>query len=292
MTQPLPPYFAEKQAIIRALFIDTADDNYTLARFCFHAVLNIDFFWLAVHCLEKYLKAALLHNGKSSKKYKHDIVELYKDVHLLAPELLPVNLSRPEGMPLQLWSGESTKDFIKRLYRNGQPNNRYQIFGYARRTDDLWKLDEVVFNVRRLCRPLEAHFLFDPRPGVPDESKRQWIAKDEHSWKLGGKLEEIIAGTHGETLQSALLDWNRWFSPTGRAFSPKTYISSASKSMLRHRLLDSLDYGPHGFAEADGLWKWVQASIQIPPELSKEIEAERKAHKARTEGLRRPRRDR
>lgn len=285
MTRPLPPYFAEKQTIIRALFIDTADDNYTLARFCFHAALNIDFFWLAVHCLEKYLKAALLHNGKSSKKYNHNIVELYKDVLLLAPELLPENLSRPEIMPPKLWRDESTKDFIQRLYDNGQPNNRYQIFGYTRRTDDLWKLDEVVFAARRLCKPLEAHFLGEPNPDVPNESIRQWMTKYEGSWKLGCKLEEIIEGKHSAALQSALLDWNLQFSPAGRAFPPESYLFSASKSMLRHRLLDELDSGPQG---SDALWDWVRANIKIPPEFSEEIEALRKAHKARTEGLRRP----
>ena len=57
MTNPYPQHYAAKHSIIKELFIATADDNYINARWCFHENLNVDFFWLAVHCLEKYLKA-------------------------------------------------------------------------------------------------------------------------------------------------------------------------------------------------------------------------------------------
>src|SRR6266480_1350660 len=50
--------------------------NYVTARWCFHEGLNVDFFWLGVHCLEKYLKAALLLNGRRTIGYGHNIVKL------------------------------------------------------------------------------------------------------------------------------------------------------------------------------------------------------------------------
>ena len=78
----------EQGLIVRELFIDTADDNYIAARKCFIEGLNVDWFWLAVHALEKYMKAALLLNGLSAKNYRgangksqpygHDIVALHK----------------------------------------------------------------------------------------------------------------------------------------------------------------------------------------------------------------------
>jgi hypothetical protein len=58
--------FAFKQSIVEDFFISTADDNYVAARWCYLDGLNIDFFWLSVHSLEKYLKAALLLNCKSA----------------------------------------------------------------------------------------------------------------------------------------------------------------------------------------------------------------------------------
>ncbi len=79
----------------------TADDNYVTARWCYHEDLNIDFFWLAVRCLEKYLKAALLMNGRPVFTYQHDIVRLYAAVKPLAPELLPDMLAKPGDMPPQ-----------------------------------------------------------------------------------------------------------------------------------------------------------------------------------------------
>jgi HEPN domain-containing protein len=155
MTQPLPAHYAEKQSIVKSLFIDTADDNYILARFCFHANLDVDFFWLAVHCLEKYLKAALLINGRSSIKYTHNIVGLYDAVHPLAPELLPDKLMRPQGMPSNLWRDESAKDFIERIYRDGEANNRYQLFGYSNpQTDYRHAFSNPVLE-RRLLEPLD-----------------------------------------------------------------------------------------------------------------------------------------
>ena len=274
MTEPLPDQHAQKQSIIRALFIDTADDNYVLARFCFHANLDVDFFWLAVHCLEKYLKAALLCNGRSSRDYGHRIVDLYDDVVPLAPELLPETLTQPDEMDLELWHDERTKDFIARLYSNGQAANRYQLFGYALRAEDLLKLDQIVFSVRRLCQPLEAHFLLVPRRGVPDKSKRQRMNRNEGSWRLHAKLEEIMSRKHGETLQGALLDWNYPFAPKDWVSPPMTYRYSGRDSVLIRRLLDPLRSSPTNFAEVDKLWNWVKANIEIPRELRGAIQDE------------------
>jgi hypothetical protein len=76
MTRKYPELYAEKNSLVKELFVSTADDNYTLARWCFHQNVNVDFFWLAVHSLEKYFKAVLLstarrrsHLGTISKNY-------------------------------------------------------------------------------------------------------------------------------------------------------------------------------------------------------------------------------
>ena len=155
MAKPYPKHFAEKHSIVRELFIATADDNYITARWCFHENLNVDYFWLAVHCLEKYMKAVLLLNGRSSLGYQHQIFGLFEEIHKFANDLLPATLVRPTDMPKELWQDEAIEDFISRIYLDGQAHNRYQIFGYIRRPVDLWKLDQVVFVVRRLCQPLD-----------------------------------------------------------------------------------------------------------------------------------------
>jgi len=65
----------EQGRIVRVSFVDTADDNYIASRWCFVEGLKIDYFWLAVHALEKYMKAVLLLNGKSGKIYVNEAGE-------------------------------------------------------------------------------------------------------------------------------------------------------------------------------------------------------------------------
>jgi hypothetical protein len=59
---------ASKNNLVHELFVRTADENYIAARWCAINRLNTDFLWLAVHALEKYLKAALLVNGHAKRQ--------------------------------------------------------------------------------------------------------------------------------------------------------------------------------------------------------------------------------
>lgn len=289
MTKPYPDQYAEKNSIVQELFINTADDNYIAARWCFHESLNVDFFWLAVHSLEKYMKAILLLNGRSSKSYRHNIVKLYSDVQPLAPELLPTTLFKPDAaMPDEYWRNEDVDVFLERLYQNGKANNRYQLYGYVRHAEDLWKLDQVVFKVRPLCRPLETHFLGENIVGVPDDSIRRRLLKDRPSaWTLHCNLETTIEGRRGETLKHALLNWNFAFAPDNYRHTKTDYRSASNNPVLDRRIYDPLEGGPAHFAEADKLWDWIKANIQLPNEkksnddLVTEIEAERARIKAK-----------
>jgi HEPN domain-containing protein len=58
---------ASKNNLASELFVRTADENYITARWCANNQLNTDFLWLAVHALEKYLKAVLLVNGHDTR---------------------------------------------------------------------------------------------------------------------------------------------------------------------------------------------------------------------------------
>ena len=116
MPYQFEPIHAEQNLIVRELFVDTADDNYIAARWCFVEGLNVDYSWLAVHALEKYMKAALLLNGHSAKGYRdqagkwrsfgHDIASLYDCLKSFALDLLPDNLQRPDRLALDHWRDE------------------------------------------------------------------------------------------------------------------------------------------------------------------------------------------
>jgi hypothetical protein len=283
MPENLDDFFAEKQSIINELFIATADDNYVLARWCFHQHLNVDFYWLAVHGLEKYLKAILLLNGRSTKSYSHNIVKLYAAATPLAPELFPTILVKPEDrMPDQYWHTEKVDDFIARLYRDGQADNRYQLFGYSRQPEDLWKLDQVVSAVRRICRPLEAYELGKPHDGAANLSNRDILGKYPQRWRLNSRLEDTMSGKRGEELMRAALTWNFQFAPADYKQPPVSYTSSAQNPVLVRRLYDPLEAGPAHFSHNNVLWSWVKDNIQLPKTLIAEIESERDKIKAKS----------
>jgi hypothetical protein len=282
----------EKHSIVDELFIKTANENYIAARWSYEHGLHVDFFWLSVHCLEKYLKAVLLLNGRSAKRFSHDIEKLYAAVRPLAPELLPDELPKPEMPPslihteIDFWHAETVTSFLERLYNDGQPDNRYQLYGFVSHAEDLFKLDQVVFRIRRLCRSLEAHFLGRIQEGVPNESVRQRILKDPvQSWSnLMSRLEENAAGKRGEVLRHALLNCNFQFAPSDYQHDPLPYRTASLNPVLVRRLYDPLAGGPTNFEKADALWQWVKTNIKLPDKLISEIETERQRLKAEAQG--------
>jgi len=56
-----------KHDIAKELFLKTADQTCVVAHWCFLNRLYLDFYWNALHALEKHLKAVLLMNGLSAK---------------------------------------------------------------------------------------------------------------------------------------------------------------------------------------------------------------------------------
>jgi hypothetical protein len=131
LAQPETPFVAHditaldasKFSIAEELYIATADDNYVVARWSFIEGFDLDFLWLAVHALEKYLKATLLLNGRCAKDQRHDIVKLYAQVLAFASDLLPSDLPKPQCLEVDFWFVETVEQFIARLYRNGRAEN-------------------------------------------------------------------------------------------------------------------------------------------------------------------------
>ena len=270
-----------KHSIVDDLFIKTADDNYVAARWCFYVGLDVDFFWLAAHCLEKYLKAALTLNERPAKAFGHDIEELYAAVTPLAPELLPTTLEVPDNLPQAIFAlDEPTVQCVKRLYFYGQPDNRYLFIGYIRRGSDIIKLDQIVFAVRRLCQPLESHFLggkFKDNLKVPQETRRQRMLKDDPSSRnLYSNLEKVISGERGKLLRRVLLNWNFPFAPPDFKHGRMSYGHRAVNPVLIRRFLDPLDAGTlQQDKHADDLWRWANENIYLPKEFVRVYEKAR-----------------
>jgi hypothetical protein len=294
----LDDLFPAKHSIAGGLYIKTADENYVVARWCSIYGLETDFFWLAAHSLEKYMKAALLLNEQSAKEYTeggktkhygHDIEKLYQNLRPLAPELLPSRLACPKELnDDSYWGEETTEAFITRIHMYGQPDNRYQFVGYVKHGADVLKLDQVVFAIRRLCQPLEAHFLGRSREGMPNQTKRERMLQDDPaSRNLYSTLEEIIQGKRGRMLRRILLNWNFPFAPTNFKHGGMRYYGfSMTNPVFVRRFLDPLDAGtPAGDKLADEIWSWAKENVYMPRAFIQAYERERIERKSKAKNV-------
>jgi hypothetical protein len=201
----IKPYTDE---IARRMFVVTADQNYLLARLAHTHQLDVDFYWLSLHALEKYFKAILLMNGNSAKHGGHDLVKLHDQVIKLHPKLAfgPLVDSKIDNLH---WRSSTVLEFLTRLNELGSAANRYMTYGYVVATEDLVKVDQLIWSVRRHCQP----FTWEPRPGDIIDQVEQRIARPDR-WALNGlPLEKLMARPDEDALRVAFMRLNTAFDP-------------------------------------------------------------------------------
>jgi hypothetical protein len=171
------------------------------------------------------------------------------------------------------------------LYFYGQPDNRYSFIGYTRRGSDIIKFDQLVHAVRRLCQPLEAHFLgerFKDRSDIPNLTKREWLLEgDPAADNLYSNLEEVVAGKRGKMLRWVLLNWSLQFAPPEFKHGRMAYGGMMVNPVLVRRFLDPLDSGKDETnRHADELWAWALDNLYLPREFIRVFEKARADRKA------------
>lgn len=280
---------AMKNSIVSDLFTRTADENYITARWCAANGLETDFFWNAVHALEKYMKAVLLANGKPADKYGHDIVKMYDEISKFAADVLPTDLTRPANLPQDLWLPRTLKGFLEHLYGNGNPDNRYLIYGFAQHYWDLQLLDQAVFAYRRLICPLGGHVIPAGRQNAPTLTHRD-LLKQQRSYFAsvgsGMPLDQLIHSKEDTPLRRAALNLNFPFAPAEYQHTETTLRSAAHNPILFRRILDPLsssnaDTAKLGLELAD----WTLQNIKLPRDVKIQIEDAMKAARQRHPSL-------
>lgn len=135
-------------------FVAPADNDYLLARWMF---LNgfPEFFWHASQAIEKYLKAGLVLNGHNIKKASHNLDGLYLKHCEILKDVAFKELTAPTKLNPALWADQSVKDFIYKIGDFGSTNSRYGLTSYSWMSDDLYKLDQVCWALRRLSVGLD-----------------------------------------------------------------------------------------------------------------------------------------
>jgi len=211
VTKPITPY---TYSLVETMFVATADQNYILARWAALNELNVDFFWMSLHALEKYFKAILLYNGQSAKGYSHNIVTLHEAVLRLDSQLSFGSLKSPPTISKDAlhWQAETAKSFIARLNHWGDPNNRYMAYGWVQRwPQNLIKLDQLVWRICRYCRP------FAWTTNGKTVKWVQLLKKTPAEWRLNSHLplERALAGGLTDAASEAATTLNYAFAPDG-----------------------------------------------------------------------------
>lgn len=264
---------ASKTSLVHELFVHTADENYIACRWCAANGLRVDFFWLAAHALEKYLKAVLLFNGRTSKKYGHDITRLYADVQLVAGPLLPQTLTKPANLDVA-WFDRSTDEFVAHLHNEGNADNRYLIYGYLMKIEDLFMLDQVVFAVRRLVCRLDERWMSVNEPGAPRFTNRELLTRQpDYGNRLFLPLDKLIDARENCPRRIAALNFNFPFAPSDFVHERMRVSTGSQNPVIGRRILDELpSNNPVWAAEAIEVARWFLANVQVPPGVRDQIE--------------------
>lgn len=266
--------------IVYDMYLDTADQNYIVARWCFQRNLALDFLWNATHCLEKIMKAVLLLNGQSGTKaagerkpYGHDLERLFPEVSALAGDQLPDLLIKPTEVDMP-WQVETVEQFLGRISANGDAHNRYQIYGHTLHREDLYKFDRVVFAIRRLCCPLDSYHIGNIRPGQPTVTFREQLERqaDYMPHLVGSRFAKLTDAKASEELRHAALNHNLIFAPD-YDHGELRCGNFALNPVLGRRILEEDEKGAAGAraAETVELADWVIENIALPPSVRSQL---------------------
>jgi hypothetical protein len=258
--------------LARTMFVHTADENYILARIAFHFHLDWNFFWLSAHSLEKYFKATLLMDDRAASKFSHNLVRLHDAVLQLCPAPMYAPFVEPAIDGLH-WRKCSVREYLTRLDEMGSPDNRYGIYGYSTDLDDLCKVDQLVWAVRRHCRRFKREL-----PGsdhVPDEV--DILRRKPQRWAINDLLpiERLVAKPKEDLRRRLFLHLNTPFNPNKEHVS-EGWRFSAFNSPLSSWLerLGATRAEPHVRQTAAQVLEWALENIKFSLEDKKFIKGE------------------
>lgn len=232
--------------IARFCFRDVADNDYLSARILFRYGLIQQAYWCSEQAIEKYLKSILLFNetsalykyGSNKRKIGHDLVAALQKI-----EKIPhISIELPDDVRMSI------------IELNNEGNNRYYEYPYHFSDLTFYKLDKLVWHIRRYCIPKGGPF----KVGAEEIDLQQFELKIAHQDKYKkypskytfaskGYLEKIL--NDKKSIQRELLVWKN------------QYFGKRQKKILKNvKTIQSFGNPPHFIerCDIDELRKYVE----------------------------------
>lgn len=193
-------------------FRDQGDRDYISARLIYRLEFREQFLWSGLQAIEKYLKAILLFNDRSSRyknwpnntgpKFRHDLVALYDAVKNI-PE---IKVTCPGEVEV----------FIKYLKQFGI--NRYFDRSTYTIGNELLELDKAVWHIRRYCQQL--HWVVKDQSGQSidiiakrvDKLNAASVIKDPWKFRIRNAfLENVLSRPQNDPVRQGLIWQNLYY---------------------------------------------------------------------------------
>ena len=230
------------------VFRRQADFDYIAARSNFRMQLRQQFLWSAQQAIEKYLKAILLFNGKSSRYPRGRRKEFGHNLTALLEEVKTILIFKFEL--------ESEQErFIRYLADQGP--NRYLGHTAYNASEVLRQLDDSVWHIRRYCQymPDRAIGLPSPIPGMREAHVKAALSpshKDQPQrfGVFAGDLEKIVKRPPTDPARRALV-WANLFYGTKR------------RTVVKYRTISSSEVPPNERNWSGVDWKAVEQYVKL-----------------------------
>jgi hypothetical protein len=265
-----------QSVIVHSVFVRPGDQNYLLARWTLAQGLYPEFFWQALQCLEKYMKAALVLNKRRILGFRHDLGRLWRCVAATFPMTLDQEFSKPSKLADDFWTEGTIEGFISRIHAQGSADSRYGLVSWARQTDDLFKLDQIAYRLRQLTVGMDWVIGLDFPSSGPNKKWSGNTCKDAleacPNLMIRGEMRELdrLANNMGATLHDIIHSWNfefrradadiKW--PAPKTIAPGMGPFENSHLFLCWQALNSGNTLPNNFLEA---MRWTAEHIPMPP---------------------------
>ena len=249
--------------ITRQMFIDTADNNYILARSAFFDQLYGEFFWLSHQALEKYFKAILLMNRVSAKSGSHDLSNLHAKMINIDKRIKFPCLKKPADIDID-WHDESFVAHLEKLNQYGSPNNRYGMYGYSVVTEDLIKIDQSVWAVRRFCRPFLCNSKSSADGSVKEIDYVAVLSDNASEWEIGSStpIEKLIRRDKENPRRKSFMYLNASFFPQEDHFFNGWRMAAANPPLSEYfKTVRSETSSPERRKKAAKVLLWVKENI-------------------------------